>query len=302
MDDGAHTIVGRVAEVWRFPVKSMLGEQLDRVEITAGGVVGDRSWALVDVEDGKVVSAKNPRKWGRMLEMRASYLDEPQSRGPVREVAVELPDGTVVRSDEPGADEALSAFLGRDVRLTSVAPASTVMEEAWPDVEGLAPESFIARTRIPTPVPEDVVSDIAMAMAAPAGTFFDLTVLHLLTTSTLDELARRQPEGAWDVRRYRPNVLVETYDGEGFVENGWVGRRLSLGRAAAMQVVLPTMRCIMTTLAQEDLPRDPSLLRTVAAANRLEIPNLGTWACAGVYGDAAAPGIVSVGDAVRVGT
>jgi hypothetical protein len=300
MDDGARTIVGRVAEVWRFPVKSMLGEQLDRVEITAGGVVGDRSWALLDAEDGKVVSAKNPRKWARMLEMRASYLDEPQSRGPVREVAVELPDGTVVRSDEPGADEALSRFLGRAVRLTSVAPGSTVMEETWPDVEGLAPESFIARTRIPTPVPEDVVSDITMAMAAPAGTFFDLTVLHLLTTSTLDELARRYAEGAWDVRRYRPNVLVETYE-EGFVENGWVGRRVSLGRSAAMQVALPTMRCIMTTLAQEDLPRDPSLLRTVAAANRLEIGDLGTWACAGVYGDAAAPGIVSVGDAVRVG-
>jgi uncharacterized protein YcbX len=242
MDEGAPPIVGRVAEVWRFPVKSMLGEQLDRVEITAGGVVGDRSWALVDAEDGKV---------------------------------------------------------GRAVRLTSVAPASTVMEEAWPDVEGLAPESFIARTRIPTPVPEDVVSDITMAMAAPAGTFFDLTVLHLLTTSTLDELARQHSEGAWDVRRYRPNVLVETYE-EGFVENGWVGRKVVLGRAAAMQVALPTMRCIMTTLAQEDLPRDPSLLRTVAAANRLEIAGLGTWACAGVYGDAAAPGIVSVGDAVRV--
>jgi hypothetical protein len=301
MDQGAPTIVGRVAEVWRFPVKSMLGEQLDRVEITAGGVVGDRSWALVDTEDGKVVSAKNPRKWGRVLELRASYLDEPQTRGPVLEVAVELPDGTVVRSDEPGADEVLSGFLGRAVRLTSVAPAATVMEEAWPDVEGLAPESFIERTRIPTAVPEDVVSDITMAMAAPAGTFFDLTVLHLLTTSTLDELARRYSEGAWDVRRYRPNVLVETYE-EGFVENGWVGRTVQLGRAAAMQVALPTMRCIMTTLAQEDLPRDPSLLRTVAAANRLEIAGLGTWACAGVYGDAAAPGIVSVGDAVRVRT
>jgi uncharacterized protein YcbX len=213
---------------------------------------------------------------------------------------IELPDATTVRSDAPGADDALSAFLGRPVRLASVAPGVTVMEETWPEVEGLAPDDFIARTRIETPVPEDVVSDITMAMAAPAGTFFDLSVLHLLTTSTLEELGRRHPSGAWDVRRYRPNVLVRTEE-PGFVENRWVGRRVSLGEGAAMDVRLPTMRCIMTTLAQGDLPQDPTLLRTVAAANRLEIGGIGTWACAGVYGDAGAPGTVRLGDTVSVG-
>lgn len=292
--------MGRVAEVWRFPVKSMLGERLDRVVVTTAGIVGDRSWALLDPEDGKVVSAKNPRKWGRILELRAHYLSEPQAGGPVAAVTVELPDGTQVRSDEPDVDAALSAFLGRAVHLVSTAPAQRTMEETWPEVEGLAPESFIASTRIDTGVPEETVSDITMAMAAPPGTFFDLSVLHLLTTSTLAELASRQPDGAFDVRRYRPNVLVDT-EAPGFVENEWVGKQVGLGTDAVMHVALPTMRCIMTTLAQEELPRDPSLLRTVAASNRLEIGGLGSWACAGVYGDAAAPGTVSVGDAVRVG-
>ena len=294
------TVVGSVAEVWRFPVKSMLGERRDRVEVTAAGVVGDRGWALLDAGDGKVVSAKNPRKWARVLQLRAAYLEEPRAGEPVPHVAVETPDGTVVRSHDPDADVALSAFLGREVRLSATAPDRTVMEETWPDVDGLAPEAFIRRTRIETPVAEEVVSDIAIAMAAPPGTFYDLSVLHLLTTSTLAELARLQPEGGWDVRRYRPNVLVDT-DGTGFVENGWVGQRLSLGPRAAMQVTMPTMRCIMTTLAQEELPRDPSLLRTVARSNRLTIGDIGTWACAGVYGDAAAPGVVSVGDTVLAG-
>ena len=293
--------MGRVAELWRFPVKSMLGERCDEVQVTPAGVVGDRAWALVDPTDDKVVSAKNPRKWGRVLELRASYVVEPDAEGPAAPVSVELPDGTVVTSDDPGIDTALSAFLGRDVRLRSVPPAVRTMEETWPDVEGLAPEAFIERTRIETGVPEETVSDIALAMAAPPGTFFDLSVLHLITDATLRELARLQPDGSFDVRRYRPNVLVESR-GDGFVENGWVGRRLGLGPDAEMQVALPTMRCIMTTLAVQDLPRDPSLLRTIAAHNRLEIAGLGSWACAGVYGDAAAPGTVAVDDEVRLPT
>ncbi len=234
-----------------------------------------------------------------MLDLRATYLDAPAPGAPPPPVAIALPDGSAVRSDAPGIDETLGAFLGRPVHLTSVAPEQRTMEEAWPDVDGLAPEAFIASTRIDTDAPEETVSDITMAMAAPPGTFFDLSVLHLLTTSTLAELAGRHPGGAFDVRRYRPNVLVDT-DAPGFVENGWVGSRLRLGSGAAMDVALPTMRCIMTTLAQEELPRDVSLLRTVAACNRIEIGGIGTWACAGVYGDAGAPGTVRVGDAVRL--
>lgn len=297
MDPGAVTVEGRVGQVWRFPVKSMLGERLDRAQITSAGVVGDRAWALVDPTDGKVVSAKNPRKWSRVLELRASYLEEPDPGGPARPVSVELPDGAVVTSRDTGTDAALSRFLGREVHLRSVAPPVRTMEEVWPEVEGLAPEAFIERTRIDTGMDDETVSDIAMAMAAPPGTFFDLSVLHLVTDATLRELARLQPNGAFDVRRYRPNILVES-SGAGFVENGWVGRRVALGDEAAMQVSLPTMRCIMTTLAIEDLPRDPSLLRTIAAHNRLEIAGLGTWACAGVYGDVAAAGTVAVGDEV----
>lgn len=299
MGSDSGTVVGRVAEVWRFPVKSMLGERLDEIQLSPAGVVGDRGWALLDALDGKVVSAKNPRKWARVLELRASYLEPPISGAPPPAVAIELPDGAVVRSSDPSVDEILSAFLGRPVRLASAAPETTLMEETWPDVEGLAPESFIARTRIDTGVADEAVSDIRIGMAAPPGTFFDLSVLHLLTTSTLATLGRLKPDGAFDVRRYRPNVLVETA-GEGFVENDWVGEQLCLGAEAAMRVSLPTMRCIMTTLAQEDLPRDPGLLRTIAASNRVEIAGLGTWACAGVYGDAAAAGVVAEGDVVRL--
>ena len=290
-----------VDQLWRFPVKSMLGEQVDAVDVTERGVVGDRAYAMIDGEDGKVVSAKNPRKWRRVLELSASFVEAPVAGAEVPPVAVTFPDGRVLRSDraEDEIDRELSAFLGRPVHLTSAAPAAVTMEETWPDIEGLAPESFIESTRIETDDPAEVVSDITMAMAAPPGTFFDLATLHLVTTSTLRTLTAAHPEGAFDVRRYRPNVLVAT-DDDGYVENGWAGKLASFGDGGAgMRVSFPTMRCIMTTLAQSELPNDPSLLRTIAKENRLEIGG-GRWACAGVYGDVAGSGRVRVGDPVTI--
>jgi uncharacterized protein len=284
----------RVDQLWRFPVKSLLGERVEEVTVTERGVAGDRQWALVGGDDGKVVSAKNPRKWRRTLELSAAFDDA------AGQVAITFPDGRVVRSDEAGTDEALSDFLGRPVRLASTAPPGATFEESWPDVEGLAPEEFIASTRIATDDPAEVTSDIGLAMMAP-GTFFDLASLHLVTTSTLAALQAAQPEGTFDVRRYRPNVLVST-DGEGtgYVENEWVGRRVTFGAGgAAMEVALPTMRCIMTTMAMDGLPADPSLLRTVARENRLDIGG-GKWACVGVYGGVAGTGTVRVGDEVAL--
>jgi uncharacterized protein YcbX len=289
----------RVAELWRFPVKSMQGERLDQVEIGTSGVLGDRSYALIDGDDGKVVSAKNPRKWARLLELTGRFVDEPSGDDGAPPVEVVFPDGSTVRSGAPGTDDALSHFLGRPVHLTALAPPERTMEETWPDVEGLAPESFIASTRIDTDEPDETVSDITVGMAAPPGTFFDLSVLHLLTTATLARLRELRPEGDFDVRRYRPNILVDTTAG-GFVENDWVGRVVGLGEGGAgMRVDLPTMRCIMTTMAQPGLPRDPALLVTIARNNRLTIGG-GEWACAGSYGSVAAPGTVRVGDPVSV--
>lgn len=290
-----------VDQLWRFPVKSMLGERVEELDVTERGVVGDRAYALIDADDGKVVSAKNPRKWKRVLELSSSFVEPPTPGTPVPPASITFPDGRQLRTDRPGddLDAALSSFLGRPVRLTSSTPAEVTMEETWPDIEGLAPEAFIESTRIETDHPEEVVSDITMGMAAPKGTFFDLAALHLLTTSTLRTLTAAHPEGAFDVRRYRPNVLVKT-DDEGYVENGWVGQVAALGDdGAAMRVTLPTMRCIMTTMAQSELPSDPSLLRTIARENRLQIGG-GRWACAGVYGDAAGAGRVRVGDPVTL--
>lgn len=282
----------RVVGIWRYPVKSMLGESLTECVVGPTGIEGDRAFALIDAEDGKVASAKNPRKWGALLSCRAAMVD-----AGVAEIS--LPDGATVRTDGPDVDGVLSTLVGRKVRLASTAPDDRTFEEVWPDIEGLAPEAVIAGTNIGTDGGERV-SQLPLGMAAPPGTFFDLSLLHVITTATLSHLEALAPTATFDVRRYRPNVLVETNGRDGFVENGWVGRTVGLGEVQ-MSVSMPTMRCVMTTLPQEDLPRDRDTLRAIATHNRLEITGLGEWACAGVYGDVGAGGTMRVGDAVAVG-
>lgn len=286
-----------VAALSRFPVKSMQGERLEQALVGPRGVLGDRAYAVVDAEDGTVASAKHPRKWGALLGLSARFADEPQPDAPLPAVVVTLPDGSTVRSDDPGADAALSALLDRDVRLTSQVPTGARFEEQWPAIDGLAPEEFV-RTTTTGHEGDEPVSAIDLGMLAPPGTFFDLAPLHLLTTSTLTALGDLVPGAAYDPRRYRPNLVVDGAE-QGFAEDGWVGAELALGQARARGVML-TMRCVMTTLAQEGLAEDRDTLRGIARHHRREIPGLGTWACAGVYADVVAAGPVRVGDPVSL--
>ena len=272
----------------------MLGESLPEAELRPDGLVGDRAFALIDLEDGKVASAKNPRKWEVLLACRAALLD-----GSVVEIT--LPDGSSVRSDDPDVDAVLSKTVGRDVRLASTAPDDRAFEEVWPsDIDGLAPDALIAATTVATDENGERVSQFPLGSAAPTGTFFDLAVLHLMTSATLEHLRELNRDGTFDGRRFRPNLLVDTDAAPGFVENGWAGRTVVIGRDAKVSVTMPTMRCVMTTLAQEDLPRDRGILRTIAGHNRVDIPGFGTWACAGAYADVAAPGTIRVGDPITL--
>lgn len=261
--------VGTVASLWRYPVKSMMGEELNASLVTERGLLGDRAFALVDRETGKVVSAKEPRKWARMFEFRASYAVPPGGNGlpPMR---IALPDGSIVTSDLPNLNEVLSRELGREVALAASAPDAPSLEEYWPDIEGLA---F-----------REVVTDEAM----PPGTFFDLAVVHVLTTATIDRLRELYADGRFEVRRFRPNVVVTGSD-RGFVENDWIGRTLALGDEVRLEVTGPCPRCVMTTLPQYDLPKDPGILRAAAKHNAANV---------GVYASVVRGGTVRRGDAV----
>ena len=130
-----------------------------------------------------------------------------------------------------------------------------------------------------------------VAPIAPPGTFFDVAPLHLVASVTLGAMNV-------DVRRLRPNVVIDI-EGDAYLENDWAGKTVALGDAAAASVVMPTMRCVMTTLAQPDLDRDRGVLQRLVKDNRIDIGG-GMWAAAGAYATVASPGSISVGDAVSM--
>jgi uncharacterized protein YcbX len=285
----------RVTEMWRYPVKSMRGERVDASEVDASGLRGDRAYAVLDVETGKVGSAKHPRLWADLLRCSARCTGEPAD-GAAPTVRITLPDGSETGSDDPDVDTRLSSVFGRPVRLCTVAPEGSTYLAVWPDIEGVIPDDFLAANSVAAEEAEGALTDIGLGLAAP-GTFFDVSALHVVTEATLRRLGELAPESAFAVERYRPNLVLDAGD-EPFVENGWTGGTATIGDALQATVLLPTMRCIMTTLAQGDLPRDANVLRTVAAHNRIELPGLGTWSCVGAYAAVTAPGAVQVGDAV----
>lgn len=264
---------GRLASLHRYPVKSMMGEELNAVSITPRGVFGDRAYALRDAETGKVVSAKNPRKWPDLFSYRAAYVTLPEAESRLPAVRVSLPDGTLALSSSDEFSGELSRALGRPVCLMASAPQDAQLEEYWPDFAGLAHR--------------DVVTDEAM----PPGTFFDLAILHLLTTSTLDVLRALYPAGRFEPRRFRPNLIVDTAGQHGFVENDWIGKTLAIGREVKIQITGPCPRCVMTTLAQGDLPKDPGILKTAAKHNEVRV---------GVYASVVEPGRIRLNDSVRI--
>jgi uncharacterized protein YcbX len=293
-------IVGSVSELRRHPVKSMLGELIDKCTIGTDGIVGDRAFAVIDKRDGKIASAKNPRKWGRLLQLQARFVDEVND-GALPPVEIQFPDGGSVRSDGRNPADALSRFVGREVALARTTETSiSTFEEVWPtDIPGLAPADFIAATKVATTSEGEDVSDIDAGLMAPPGSFFDVAPLHLLTSSTLRALHDQSPEADFAVSRYRPNLLIDSVR-DGFVENDWPQRTLTVGDTCTVDIALATMRCVMTTLAHGPLLPDRDTLRAIARRNQIEIPGLGTWACAGVYASVAAAGVVAVGDRVAL--
>lgn len=307
--------IGRVREIWRYPVKSMAGEQLDGCDIGPRGIPGDRGWATRDDTVGEMRSAKYLPK---LMLCSSRYRESPDGAdGAVPHADITLPDGTRTATDDPEVNARLSELLGRAVSLWPLRPASDRAHYrrahraagVMGRLSRFAPlkphlAKIIRAARLDAPVreifdrrPDEPLPDFAtipedlFEFTSPPGTYFDLAPIHLLTTASLAAMARVNTSAAWDVRRFRPNLLVETEPGiEGLVEADWSGRTLRIG-ALTLECWIPAVRCGMTTHPTDGLPKDPSVLRSIV---RDAGQNLG------VYGAAANTGRVAVGDAVEL--
>ncbi len=290
----SNEVMGSVASLWRYPVKSMMGEEPEASDVSERGLVGDRAYALVDRETGKLASAKHPRKWGRLFDFGAVFVEPPRVGYPAPAVRITFPDGLTVTSKERNLDRMLSEALGREVTFAASAPEAATFEEVWPAVKG----SQLYGHVLPSEGAE-VITDVPAAFAAPSGTFFDFSAIHLLTTNTLDRLRELAPESRFAVRRFRPNIVVQFPQARGFVENDWARRIVAVGEVR-LKVIIPTPRCVMTTLAQSELPGDPRILRVTAEHNRIRAGGLGELPCAGIYAAVLTPGTIRRGDPVRL--
>jgi uncharacterized protein YcbX len=260
--------LGGISLLRRYPVKSMAGEELVEASATAMGLSGDRSFAIVDSETDKVVSAKNPRKWDGVLNCRAEFVAGRDKDS--RTVRITFPDGDSVRSDDANVDAVLSDRFHRAVHLAATPPDAAALESTDADGSDDSPTHD---------------------WHLPPGSFFDLAPIHLVTTATLAHLQSLIHESAIDVRRFRPNLVVETDPSAvGFVENDWVGRAVKIGDEVVLRILCPCPRCIMTTLPQGNLAKDPDILRAAATHNQGSI---------GVYAAVEQEGCIRVGDAVH---
>ncbi|MFO0910463.1 MAG: MOSC domain-containing protein [Isosphaeraceae bacterium] len=271
MTEPRGSAIGTVGAIWRYPVKSMVGEALETAEVGRDGVAGDRSFALFDPETGKIVSAKNPRRWSGLFQCRSTLVAA--ADGTAARARITLPDGQVVETNQDDIEARLSTVFGRPVKLATSALSGATAEGYWPEHEWL-----------PEPGSEFVYE-------LPSGTFFDGARLHLLTSASLARLRALAPGSDFAPARFRANFLIQLPDeAEGFVEDGWLGRTLTLGDVE-LRIERPTPRCVMTTLAQPDLPKDPAILRTAVQANQSNV---------GVYASVLKPGTVRRGDPVNL--
>lgn len=290
------TQIGVVEELWRFPVKSMAGEAVPLVTLTSDGVLGDRAYAMLDVETGRIVSAKNVRQFPGMLACRSVFVVPPVAGDDVPPVRIDLPNGTSVRSDADDADQTLSDFFGRSVRLVRQAPADFMIDQHHPDLEA----GVVAEPRGKTLTQKlgaALFAELGLPSPVVPGRLVDAFPLSLLSTSTLARLSALQPQTRFERERFRMNVIVSPGD-PAAAEVAYIGRALTLGAAARVEVAIPAPRCVMTTLPQDGISADLEVLRALVRHNRVPVGPLGNLPCCGLYAAVVAGGELRVGDAV----
>ena len=286
--------IGRVTGVWRYPVKSMAGERLSAAQVGELGVHADRTWAVRDVETDATTSAK---RLPGLLMCTARYAGTPPADagpGNAPEVIIGFPGGSEISSADPAMHRTLSEYVDRDVELRPLPPVTDRGQYRAPmatksdmrTIFGLGPDDPLPDLSM---FPVRKLAEISR-YATPIGSYVDAYPVHLLTERSLHSMSELTPGSDFDVRRFRPSLLVETPDTAELPELGWCGGTL-YAPDCAFSPLIPTIRCVMPTHPQPGLNRDPEITRTIAAHARR---------CLGVYGTVHTPGRIAEGDLLRL--
>jgi len=303
--------IGKIKEIWRYPVKSMAGERLESCTVESLGILADRGWALRDETTGEITNGK---RFPLLMRCAAQYRSEPTGAD-IPPADITLPDGSKTATDAADINQRLTELLGKPMTLWPRLPANDLehyrrkskaarvfgrlakvraLRSALPTLASFGNANAELRTMF-SREPNEPIPDISllppelMEFTSPPGTYFDAFTIHLLTTSSLKIMERLNPAAIWDARRFRPNFLIES-ELKGLIELEWNLQKLQIG-SAVLKCQIPTARCGMTTHAQKDLPKDPSVLRTIV---KDADQNLGT------YATVVTAGVVKLGDSVEI--
>jgi uncharacterized protein YcbX len=282
--------VGQLRAIHRYPVKSMAGESLDAARLAAGGLAGDRAWAVRDEVNGGIRGAK---KLPKLMELSARYEKTPPESGS-SPATITLQDGTQLSTSDSDAGARIGQAIGHEVTLWPLLPADALdhYRRGAPSHEDLEQELRAIFGREPDePLPDlGLFPPELLEFESPPGTYFDAFPLLIMSQQSLDEMQRIAPESRFDVRRFRPNLLVDAPSGEPFPELSWRDRRLRVGNAV-LAVTVECPRCVMTTHGQGDLPKDPAVMRSLVTH---------AGGALGVYARVETPGEVRAGDALEL--
>jgi uncharacterized protein len=275
-----------VSQLWRYPVKSMMGSQVDSVRLDALGIVDDRTWATRDLERGGIRGAK---KIGGLMQLAARDLDGGH-------VEITLSDGSVVTTHDADVDARVSAAIGQQVRLERLRPPDDLehYRRGGPDSDDFMEEvrGMFGRD-VDEPLPDfSIFPPELTEFESPPGTYYDAFPLLVITESALRTIAAALPESNLDIRRFRPSIVVETgRDDVGHPESEWSRSSATVGSGGAVvDFGPPCPRCVMVTReVDRDVPTDRAVLRHIV---RDLDQNLG------VYASIRTPGPISVGDLV----
>jgi hypothetical protein len=291
----------------------MAGEKLIECSVQALGIPGDRGWALRDEISSEITNGK---RIPLLMQCAARYREQP-TNGAIPPVDITFPGGRTTSSEDPEVNSCLSEVLGKTVTLWPLQPASNKAHyrraQAGSRLAGRLSQFSAFRAVLPTlasfgsmnaalrevfsreadePIPDiSILPPEVLEFTSPLGTYFDAFPIHVLTTASLARMAQHNPNAIWDMRRFRPNFLISTVDGmEGLIESTWGGKTLRLGDVE-LKCEIPTARCGMTTHAQANLPKDPSVLRTIVKDADQNL---------GIYASILKPGQISEGDRVEL--
>lgn len=281
---------GTIKDLYRYPVKSMGGEQLTEVTLAEGGIPGDRAWAVRDEKLGGIRGAK---RFPALMRCKARYLSPPPANGSATAL-VSFPDGSELPINDAAMAGKLSELLEAQVTVWPLMPADMLdhyrrgapvlsdmeaemrrvfargEDEPLPDMSGMPPELF--------------------EFESPPGTYFDAAPLLLMTTQSLTHLSTQASDHNFDVRRFRPNVLIDTNSDAAFPERDWIGKTLRIGDAR-LEVIMACLRCAMTTHGFDDLPRDVGIMRTLVGEAGGDL---------GVYARIVEPATIHTGDTIEI--